>query len=625
MPKSRNSEVDAYVFIKNKLKDIGWDIRKPSHGGKLYTQNECLNDPEIKKYLGLDRPEYTLKINDTTFWMIEAKSDINEIEKALKEAKEDYAEKVNKSNKIKVKFISGVAGNDNDDYQIKSRYLLNGKFVPITINSKEITALPTPQIIDLVINKDNPNIEDVPIDEEIFLKTAEEINEILHAGGIEKDNRAKVVSALLLSLLDDTAPNVNATPKVLVSDINTRVRNSLEKESKVEMFDYIRLNLPTSTDNHIKFKTAIIKTLRELNDLNIKSAMNSGTDVLGKFYEVFLKYGNGAKEIGIVLTPRHITQFAADVMSLTPEDIIYDPTCGTGGFLVAAFDEIKRNYKKDIESFKKNNLFGVDQSDAVVSLAIVNMIFRGDGKNNIIEGNSLLKFLHKKINGTVVTAIYSDTAPSEGNEPVTKVLMNPPFPTKKNDEKEYKFIDQALKQMKEGGLLFSVLPYSSTVKPARRKWREKLLENNTLLAVMTFPEDLFYPTGVVTLGIFIKKGIPHRTGQNVLWLRTLNDGLLKKKGKRLPSPRAKNDLEEVKQLLKTFLLNPQMKVENIPQFQKAAPIDFSDKNLELCPEAYLDDRPINENEISEMIDQSIRDNIAFKIKFEKELAKNGND
>jgi hypothetical protein len=202
----RTSEVDAYVFIKNKLKDIGWDTRKPSHGGKLYTQNECLEESEIKKYLILDRPEYTLKINDTTFWMIESKRDINEIEKALKEAKEDYAERVNRSNKIKVKIISGVAGNDSDDYQIKSRYLLNGKFVPITINSKEITALPTPQIIELVLNKDNPNIEDVPVDEELFLKTAEGINEILHAGGIERDNRAKVVSALLLSLLDDTPP-----------------------------------------------------------------------------------------------------------------------------------------------------------------------------------------------------------------------------------------------------------------------------------------------------------------------------------------------------------------------------------------------------------------------------------
>lgn len=53
-----------------------------------------------------------------------------------------------------------------------------------------------------------------------------------------------------------------------------------------------------------------------LNEINIKAAMNSGTDILGEFYEVFLKYGNDAKDIGIVLTPRHITKFACDVLDI---------------------------------------------------------------------------------------------------------------------------------------------------------------------------------------------------------------------------------------------------------------------------------------------------------------------
>ena len=50
--------------------------------------------------------------------------------------------------------------------------------------------------------------------------------------------------------------------------------------------------------------------------------MNSGKDVLGKFYEVFLKYGNGAKEIGIVLTPRHITRFASEVLDINSKSQI---------------------------------------------------------------------------------------------------------------------------------------------------------------------------------------------------------------------------------------------------------------------------------------------------------------
>ena len=90
--------------------------------------------------------------------------------------------------------------------------------------------------------------------------------------------------------------------------------------------------------------------------------MNSGTDVLGKFYEVFLKYANWAQDLGIVLTPRHITNFASDVANIDRHDIVYDPCCGTGGFLVAAFDHVRRHSTEpQLDNFKENSLFGVEQ------------------------------------------------------------------------------------------------------------------------------------------------------------------------------------------------------------------------------------------------------------------------
>ena len=75
-----------------------------------------------------------------------------------------------------------------------------------------------------------------------------------------------------------------------------------------------------------------MNSIQELHNLNIKSAMNSGDDWLGTFYEVFLKYASWAKDLGIVLTPRHLTRWAADVMDVRDNDIVYDPTSGTGGF-----------------------------------------------------------------------------------------------------------------------------------------------------------------------------------------------------------------------------------------------------------------------------------------------------
>jgi len=105
---------------------------------------------------------------------------------------------------------------------------------------------------------------------------------------------------------------------------------------------------------------------------------------------------------------------------------------GTGGFLVSAFDYIKKGANESqIDRFKQNNLFGIEQEPEVVALAVVNMIFRGDGKNNIIEGNCFVKWLVPNTNNGVPTGKYSDLPSSDGSQVVTKVLMNPPIRVKK--------------------------------------------------------------------------------------------------------------------------------------------------------------------------------------------------
>lgn len=623
MPRKRTSEVDAYVFIKENLATLGWDTRNPARNpkGQVYTQNECLSHPEIQKFLGQTRPENIIKITETIYWVIEAKSKHDQLEQALKEAKKDYAEKINQSRNIKVKFITGIAGNRDDSYLVKTRFLKNSKWIPIKINERETSGLLFPEQIKSILETNNPNIADVQIDKKLFTSKAEEINEILHLGAVNPHQRAGVMAALLISMLDETQPNIDAAPSVLINEINARVQRILRNQGKSEFYDYIKLNLPATEDNHLKFKSAVVATLQELNNLNIRSAMNSGVDVLGEFYEVFLKYANWAQDLGIVLTPRHITRFAADVMNIQLYDIIYDPCCGTGGFLVSAFDYVKRNSNAEqLAKFKQNNVFGVEQDSGIASLSIVNMIFRGDGKNNIIEGNCFYKFLAPLIRNSNKTAKFTDH--QHKTPPVTKVLMNPPFALKRSDEKEYKFVEQALKQIEDGGILFSILPYSCLIKKGKYlTWRKELLDKNTLLSVITFPEDLFYPIGVHTVGIFIKKGVAHPSEQNVLWIRALNDGFVKSKGKRLPTSRISNDLRKVRNIVKAFVANPRFNVENVQEFQKAAKIDFSDLDLELVPEVYLDEKPINQQEMSERIEQSIRDNIAFHIKFEKQLGK----
>lgn len=617
------TEVHAYVHILKELKTKkGWK-------GKIYTQNECNNNKYLKEQLKGGVPENIVQIANSKFYVIEAKSKRVQLEKAIEEAIE-YSNNINQGKFVSAPFCTGIAGNVDEGYVATSRFLKDGTWEVITENNSEVTALLSATEVEQVLSNDNPNMKDVEISEEDFLRTAEEINGILHENAIHKDARAKFISAILLSMTRKPEIDLDLSPPELVGQINQRVDLVLKAENKSEFSPFIHIDLPSSEDNHLKLRSAIVKTTQELLGLNIHSAMRSGKDVLGKFYEVFLKYGNGAKEIGIVLTPRHITRLAAEVTDISANDLVLDPTCGTGGFLVAAFDEVKKKASdKDFQRFRRIGLYGIEEQDTIVALALVNMIFRGDGKNNIIEGNCFRKYLTLKSNNGEAMAEYLNEDIKGRVPPITKVLMNPPFPKKKNDKKEFLFIEQALKQMQDEGLLFSVLPYSCMIRGgAYLSWRERMLKENTLLSVISFPPELFSPVGVRAVGIFIRKGIPHGT-QKVLWIRALHDGFKLKKGKRLPTQSEPNDLEKIMPLLKSFIADPSIDVHNIPRFQKESEIKFpkknetdDDKEFELCPEAYLDDEPITSDKIRIDAEALVRENVAFLIRGAKEDEKN---
>lgn len=622
MAKNRVSEFTSYIYIKNELNTLGWNTKNPSRNpdGQVYTQQECLNNDQIRKQLINKKPEYVVKISEDFFYVIEAKGDISNIETAFEEAV-DYAILINQNKIIKACIVSGVAGNDDDGYIVKSAFFENGRFKTINYHGKEITSLISPSIAKELIENKSASIKELEINEKQLLSTAEDINEVLHLGSINKDERASVMATLLLSLIDETKPNYNASPTVFVKDVNNRAEEVLIQHNKREFFKHIQIKLPSKSEAQQKYQRALVSTIFKLKKINIKAAMHSGTDVLGKFYEVFLKYGNGAKDIGIVLTPRHITSFACDVLNITHQDLIYDPTCGTGGFLVSAFDHVRNNSTKaQLSEFRKHRIFGAEQQPKVAALAIVNMIFRGDGSNNIIDNNCLSISLKKIILNSSNSAEYVTQGKNIDEEPITKVLMNPPFALKDKDEKEYKFIQHALEQMAIGGLLFAIIPVSVLTKSGTSKsWRKnKLLRENTVLSVISLPEKLFYPIGVHTCALIIKKGIPHHIKQNILWLRCMQDGYLTKKGKRLSSTNIENDFEKIQNILKLHILSPNNKVQSIPELQIASPLDVNDDLLEIVPEAYLEQKELSREEILDGIDELVRETAAFIIRSKNE-------
>jgi len=616
----KDSEFQSYTYIKNELKERGWNVNNPNRdaNGQVYTQQECLQNKEIASKLGKLHPEYVVKLTEDAFWMIEAKPTLEEIDKAFEEAKE-YGSLLNQHKFVQAKIVTGVAGNDIDKYLVKNGFWVDQEndFKPIMYEGKEITSILTPEIAKRLLRERTPILKEFDIPDDQLLKAADDINKKFHEAGIRKDKRATIVATMLLSLLGETEPNYNDTPDIFVNDINVRAKEALKKNGKEDFFKYIEIQLPEKPDAKNRFKDALVQAFFALRKVNIKAAMRTGSDVLGRFYETFLKYGNGAKDLGIVLTPRHITEFAAEVLNVTHKDIVYDPTCGTGGFLVSSFYRVKSNSNQtQLDAFRLYRVFGVDLQSSVAALAIVNMIFRGDGKNNIINDDCFARGLVATTTNGEPSAKFVSRDVKNGQRAITRVLMNPPFALKKSAEKEYRFIEHVLEQMDDGGLLFSMLPCSTMVKAGGyKKWRKNLLEKNTLLSVITFVEDLFYPQSQPPpLAVIIKKGVPHPHDQNVLWIKIKADGYRKIKGKRLRSPKVTDELTIEKALVQSFLVNPNLAVQNIPELQKACPIDFQDADFELVPEAYLDAKPPTTKELEEGMQQTIREYLAFLIR-----------
>lgn len=626
--KPKDSEVNAYVYIKQELENLWWIVKNPARNyyWEVYQQNECLANSYLKSCLDRDMPEAVVKISENEFWVIESKRNKDQIEKALKEAKEQYAKKINTSTTIKCSIISWVAGNDTDWYTVINQYLNNWEWETILFNSKTKNILLSKDQVNYILKNKTINYKEFPdIPEEKYIETWIDINELLHNYWINKNKRARFLAWLILALSLNSEINLREDDTTtLVENVNTLIKKKLREVKKDSFFDFLKLEVPPVQENHIKYRLAIKETLKKLDTLDIRNAMASWNDILWKFYETFLKYWNWAKEIWIVLTPRHLTSFAVEVLDIKYNDFIFDPACWTGWFLVSAFDYVKLNSDDDqLSRFKNYNIFWIEQEDEVVALALVNMIFRWDWRNNMSAWNCFYKTINKtsrEWNITWETKLNDKRILDNKSPLITKVLMNPPFALKKWSEKESNFIDYALSQMENWGLLFAIIPISVMVESSWKNWRKELLNNNKLLSVITFPDDLFYPVSVWTVWIFIKKWVSHNFEKDfVYFARAITDWFKKKKWKRIEDKEWENKLLVVKEELKNFINNTNSKFNNIPEFKKICLLDKNDKNIELVPEAYIDSKLPTFEELQYWIDEMIRESVAFKIKYFNKL------
>ena len=249
----------------------------------------------------------------------------------------------------------------------------------------------------------NYNLEGVNI-----VEKAIKLNADFHSCSISESMRNTLVSGILLALQDNVfraSYPVSSKSFDLASDqLIPAIRRVLihEKVKKLEdmMGVYSKiLDEPLVKDEYIKKKKRQVSTIEffketikyiEQQVFPLTKLEESGYDVLGRFYTEFVRYAASKQKQGLVLTPSHITDLFCDLVDIKVTDIVYDPCCGTGGFLIAAMKRMLGLAGSDEGqkwAIRNTQLFGVEVRPEMFTCACSNMMLRGDGKSNIDRGD----------------------------------------------------------------------------------------------------------------------------------------------------------------------------------------------------------------------------------------------
>ena len=261
-------------------------------------------------------------------------------------------------------------------------------------------------------------------------------------------------------------------------------------------------------------------------------------DLKGAIYERILEDNGQDKKSGAgqYFTPRALIKAIVDVVDPKINETVADPCCGTGGFLLAAYDHM-RVQSKDMEKqdFLKNHaLFGADITPLVVTLASMNLFLHDIGVNK-----SPVKLQDSLIETNDDTYQVIMTNPPFGTRPQgsVEVYANRPEFIKTSDN-QVNFLQHIMSIVKTGGRVGVVLPDSVlTDQGATAKVREKLMKDYNLHTILRLPTGIFYANGVKTNVLFFDKGEETKD----IWVYDYRTGI---KHTMATKPMTRSDLDE---------------------------------------------------------------------------------
>lgn len=501
-------EAETRVLIDRNLENLGWKFK-----GK--DKNVFFEQPKTeseRKKLSGKRPDYVLysKESDKPLIVIEAKKKGSRIDAALEQgigyARAIEAPLVFATDGVFCKAFHTIANRTP---------ILNGEEIDEFIRE----ALALRYLNSYEVNTVSPKVQ---YDRKELIRVFDEANNMLRGEGLRAgiERFGEFANILFLKLISESEQikresGIQTKFDVACSWDNIKQIPSSTRIEYINKTVYDKLNALYSTDIFTPLQIRDTSILKEIMDkLDPLMLTDVDSDVKGDAFEYFLKASTSTKnDLGEYFTPRHIVKTMVRLVNPQIGETIYDPFCGTGGFLIESFRHIYNNMARtdtNLKVLREKTVYGHEITNTA-RITKMNMILAGDGHSNIEMKDSLAN----PIDGT---STYTDQNGFVHHNGFDIVLANMPYsqktkhgnlydlPSTNGDSICVQHCMKAINSVSANGRMALVVPEGFLFRKDLTKTREYLLENCQLQSIISLPQGVFLPyTGVKTDIIYATK------------------------------------------------------------------------------------------------------------------------
>ncbi len=378
------------------------------------------------------------------------------------------------------------------------------------------------------------------------------LNEKLHSDGINEKLRSQFVGTCLLALKNgltykDIKETINpqtgkkqSPEKVVLKSIKDILEGLLTKSGSLNKASKLAiLNNKVLGDQDVESLTyAELKEILEYIDENVVPYINdrstAGQDLLNLFFTTFNKYV-GKSDKNQAFTPDHICDFMSKAVGVNKKSRVLDPCCGSGAFLVRAMTDAMDDCdtEEERDEVKKNQIFGIEYEDGAFGLSSTNMLIHGDGNSNVVQDSMFKRgkwIEDNNINIVLMNPPYN----------ATKKCCNPDYTKnwdakkKEDPSKGLHFVEWVAHHIAPTGKMAVLLPMQAAIGNTGdvKDFKKKMLDNFTLDAVFSLPNEMFYPgaSAVACCMIFDLSQKHEKANRETFFGYYKDDKFIKRKG-----------------------------------------------------------------------------------------------